>query len=80
MGRKKPRAAKIPIQAAPIEPTPAVPFWLKHFAGLAAALCVVTLLAYSNSFHESGLVLDNQSLILNGDQRGYGTLRRRMLD
>lgn len=64
MGRKKPRAAKIPVlRAAPIAPKPAIPFWIKHvLAG--AALCLVTLLAYSNSFHD-GFVIDSHSLILN---------------
>jgi tetratricopeptide (TPR) repeat protein len=66
MGRKKSRAAKIPVQT-PIIPTKAAfPNWLRHvLAG--AALCVVTLLVYSNSFHD-GFVIDSHSLIL-GDSR-----------
>jgi tetratricopeptide (TPR) repeat protein len=66
MGRKKSRAAKIPAQAPLVSKNPAepaFPIWLKHFLA-GAALCLVTLLAYSNSFHD-GLVLDSHSLILN---------------
>jgi tetratricopeptide (TPR) repeat protein len=63
MGRKKSRSAKIPVQT-PIIPTKAAfPIWLKHLLA-GAALCLVTLLAYSNSF-QSGFVVDNNSLILN---------------
>jgi protein O-mannosyl-transferase len=63
MGRKKSRAAKIPAQTAPIPPKPAVPFWLRH-ALAGAVLCLVTLLAYSNSF-QNGFVIDNHPLIQN---------------
>jgi protein O-mannosyl-transferase len=66
MGRKKSRAAKIPAQT-PVVPTtptkPAFPNWMKHLLA-GAALCLVTLLAYSNSFHD-GFVIDSHSLILN---------------
>ncbi len=62
MGRKKPRPSKIPVPSAPVPPKPAVHAWLKH-ALAAAALCLVTLLAYSNSFH-NGFVLDSRSIIL----------------
>jgi protein O-mannosyl-transferase len=63
MGRKKSRAAKTPVQAPVIPSKPAFPTWLRHvLAG--AALCLVTLLAYSNSFH-NGFVLDSHTVILN---------------
>ena len=66
MGRKKTRAAKIPAQASKIPTIPtkaAFPVWLKHLLA-GAAVCLVTLLAYSNSFHD-GFVIDSHSLILN---------------
>lgn len=62
MGRKKLRQPKIPATAPPISTAPKPRTWLKH-ALAAAALCVVTLVAYSNSFH-AGFVIDNRYLIL----------------
>ncbi|HEY4837080.1 MAG TPA: DUF1736 domain-containing protein [Candidatus Acidoferrales bacterium] len=63
MGRKKSRSAKITVQTPIIPTKTAFPVWLKHLLA-GAALCVVTLLAYSNSFHD-GFVIDSHSLILN---------------
>jgi protein O-mannosyl-transferase len=63
MGKKKPRK---PGTAAPTPPIPIVhppSIWKKH-AWVAAALFVITLLAYSNSFH-SRFVIDNKFLILD---------------
>lgn len=45
---------------------PAFPVWLRHLLA-GAALCVVALIAYSNSFN-NGFVLDSHSVIL-GDTR-----------
>ena len=63
MGRKKPRQPKTPVPAPP-SPSPRKPrTWTKH-AFAAAALCVLTLLVYSNSLH-AGFVIDNRFLILD---------------
>jgi tetratricopeptide (TPR) repeat protein len=63
MGRKKLRPSKNLVTPAALPPKAALSAtWMKHVLA-AAALCVVTLIAYSNSF-QSGFVLDNQSVIL----------------
>jgi protein O-mannosyl-transferase len=62
MARKKQRQAKTPIPA-PLSPAPRQPrTWTKHLLA-AVALCALTLLAYSNSFH-GGFVMDSRTLIL----------------
>ena len=66
MKRKKSRQTPPPAGAPSISSKREIPSWIKHSI-VAAALGVVTLLAYSNSFH-AGLVIDNRPLIL-GDPR-----------
>jgi hypothetical protein len=62
MGRRKSRQSNTPVTSAPLPLKPAKPAWLTHVL-VAAALCLVTLLAYSNSFH-AGFVRDSRPLIL----------------
>jgi tetratricopeptide (TPR) repeat protein len=66
MGRKKPRQPKTPVPAPPLPVSRKPRTWMRHVFA-AAALCVITLLAYSNSFH-GGFVMDSRPLIL-GDPR-----------
>jgi protein O-mannosyl-transferase len=63
MARKKHRQTNTPVPELPSPPLRQPRTWTKHLFA-AAALCVVTLLAYSNSFH-GGFVIDSHSLILN---------------
>jgi len=66
MGRKKPRQPTTLIPKASIPTHSQFPGWIKHVR-VAGGLFILTLLAYSNSFH-AGLVIDNRPLIL-GDPR-----------
>jgi protein O-mannosyl-transferase len=63
MARKKSAQPANQVSTPPIPVERQRPIWIKHVLA-AAALCVVTLLAYSNSFH-TGFVIDNHFLILN---------------
>jgi protein O-mannosyl-transferase len=63
MGRKKSRQQKTPVLPPPTPAPRQTRTWMKHVFA-AAALCVITLLAYSNSFH-TGFVIDNRFLILD---------------
>jgi tetratricopeptide (TPR) repeat protein len=63
MGRKKPRQPNTTVRAPAVPATRQSRTWAKHVLA-AAALCLVTLVAYSNSFH-SGFVVDNRFLILD---------------